>query len=373
MKLRQMLKRMNDDSVNYSKGIEDYVCIVQQSFSICLALFFALHIIVINLLDFTASSSFYGALWISSLQMAFSLFLYFLFRYYFSVHRKHLLAAAYFNIFQTIIILELQYFLYDKYISYTVIICIVLSTSFAVIGHIRKYTFIIASALFADIIITVIKNCDLLYSHPMKLYIIDNLFVLVVAGSINFCVCWLKYQEFEKTQQIIYLSERDSLTGLLNRKSLESFIQTNSASNALCAMILLDLDNFKTLNDTLGHYEGDRCLQAVSDELTNLFAPTDYVCRLGGDEFVIFMSNIPDTSYAIEKANILLEKIPRNYAHASGKISITCSIGIAFSQANTNNLYEQLYKAADAAMYTSKANGKNDVTIFSDSLSHTSQ
>lgn len=196
------------------------------------------------------------------------------------------------------------------------------------------------------------------------MYIIDTLFIVVIAVVINICFSRLKYQDFAKKQQILYFSERDSLTGLLNRKALEYSVQKHIKNNTLCALILLDLDNFKKLNDTLGHYEGDNCLCAVANALKQLFGQNDCVSRLGGDEFVIFMPHISDIDFVTEKTNAILKNVPRKYPYETGEISITCSIGVAFSKSTQNDLYEKLYKAADTAMYQSKTSGKNAVTIY---------
>ncbi len=369
MKVVQKLKKTKQDSINYHKDIEEHTLVSQQVFSACLFVFFALHIAIIHLLNFAKCERFYAALGISGLQMLFSMIFYFLFKYYFSNHKKYILLAAYLNIFQVVIILELQYFLYDEYISYTVIVCIILCTSLSIIGEIEKYTAILTMSLSIDIAITIMKNYNLLHSHDMKMYIIDNFFVLIIAIGINASISCLKYRDFEIKNQILYLSERDSLTGLLNRNSLEHAVEKHMGDHSICAMILLDLDNFKALNDTLGHYEGDNCLRATADELKKLFRSTDYVGRLGGDEFLVFLPDIQSLTFVKERANMLLKKIPRSYAHQTGEITVTCSVGIAFLRMDQENLYESLYKAADSAMYMSKASGKNMVTIFSNEFS----
>lgn len=369
MAVAQKLKNAKQGSIIHREDFAEHTRISQQIFSVCLFVFFVLHIVVIHLLDFAKCGRLYAALGISVVQMILSLISYFLFKYHLAIHKKRILAAAYVNIFRVIIILELQYFLYDEYISYTIIICIILCTSLSIIGHIGKYAAILAASLSIDVMITIMKNYEFLHSHEMKMYIIDNLFVLIIAIGINFSISYLKYRDFEKNKQILYLSERDSLTGLLNRKSLECLVEKHIGGNGLCAMILLDLDNFKAVNDTLGHYEGDDCLRATADELKKVFRSTDYVSRLGGDEFTVFLPDIQSIDFVTDRANMLLKTIPRSYAHEAGKIDVTCSVGIAFLRMNQDNLYENLYKAADSAMYTSKANGKNMVTIFSNEFS----
>lgn len=347
----------------YHDDIQEYICNVQQIFCACLIIFFCLHTVVTSILDFLTFQELNSIIWIFILQIFLSLIGYFLFKYYFASHRKHVAKAAYFNIFQVIVILELQYFFYDEFIPYTIILCIILSTSITIIGHIRGYISIIALTVFLDIIITLIKNYENIHTYSMYRYIIDSFFVILSAAGLNFCVSWIKYKDFAKKQQIVYLSERDSLTTLLNRRALEYFVQKHSKVNALCAMILIDIDNFKSLNDTLGHYEGDNCLCAVSNELKRIFCDTDYVSRLGGDEFMIFMPDLLSKDCAIKKAERILEKIPRTYPYSAGEILITCSIGIAFSQSECDDLYEKLYKDADSAMYVSKTKGKNTMTI----------
>lgn len=365
MNLKQMFQKMKQDTITYHDEIQEYIGTIQRIFCACIFVFFALHIVVRSVLDLTIFHGLNPALYISVLEMVLSLGGYFLFAYYLNTHKKYILYATYLNIFQVTALLELQYFLYDEFMSYTIIICIILSTSLTIIGHIRGYMSIMMLIVSMDAIITIIKNYEKVDRYSLCMYIIDNLFVILFVVGINFLFSKLKCQEFAKKQQILYLSERDSLTALLNRRALEYFVQKHMKDHTLCAMILFDLDNFKSLNDTLGHYEGDNCLCAVADELRVIFDQTDYISRLGGDEFMIFMPDIADEREAMQKAEMLLQKIPRQYPYEGGAVHITCSIGVVFSRPNRKPLYEELYKCADIAMYASKANGKNTVTVYS--------
>lgn len=364
MKIMQELQKMKQSSIDYRKDMEEHNRITQQVFSACLFFFIVLHVIIIHLVNFQRHEQFYAALWLSALQIAASLTFFFLFKNYFSSHKKYLLLAGYLNIFQTILLLELQYYLYDEYISYTIIVGIVLCTALSIIGHVRWYSLILLIGLSTDITITIMKNPSFIHSHEITMYILDNIFIFIIAVGMNYSATCLKYHDFAAKREILFLSERDSLTGLLNRKSLESAVERYTQSNGLCAMILLDLDNFKALNDTLGHYAGDDCLRATAEELTKVFRSTDYVSRLGGDEFTIFLPDIQNTAFVKDRANILLKKIPRSYTYQDGEIKVTCSVGIAFLSTNQDDLYESLYKAADSAMYVSKESGKNMVTVF---------
>lgn len=364
--MKLALRQMKQDSLQYRKEMEEHTRIAQQLFSFCLFVFFVLHSVVIHLLNYSRCPRLYAALGLSVLQGAVSLAAYFFFKTYCTRHKKHILAAAYCNIFQVVILLELQYFLYDEYLSYTVIICIALCTALSILGHVGTYAAILGLSLSIDVGITIWKNYQLLHSHLMQIqmYIIDTVFLLVIAVGLNCIISYLKYRDFAARRQLLYLSERDSLTGLLNRSALEFVVAQHAGGAGLCAMILLDLDNFKALNDTLGHYEGDNCLRATAEELKALFSEGSYVSRLGGDEFIVFLPRISGAAAVMERARGLLEVVPRTYPHPAGDIAITCSVGLAVLPMDGDNLYEQLYKSADSAMYQSKAGGKNQVTIF---------
>ena len=356
---------MVEDSVFYKQDIARYICLTQQVFSICLFLLFVLHIIILQVFGFSKCSEFQYAVGFSALQAVFFLLAYAMFRYYFKQHLKYVAIAAYLNIFQTMLFLEIYHYFFDEYISYTIVICILVCTSLTIIGHIRKYTALLSAMLVMSMSITVIKNMDLYGTQEMQLYFIDNLFILIIVVGINICISYLKYRDFENKQQIIHLSERDALTGLLNRKALESAVKKQYASDGICAMVLLDLDNFKMLNDTLGHYEGDRCLCLVADKLNNIFHDLAYVSRLGGDEFVVFLPDVASKDFVLEQAQKILQDIPHKYTYETKEICITCSVGVSFLRQDSTDLYETLYKAADSAMYDSKTSGKNKVTVFS--------
>lgn len=366
--LRHMFQKMKQDTVTYHDEIEEYIRGIQCIFCACLFVFFALHIVVRSILDLNIFHALNEALWISVLQMGLSLGWYFLFKYYLDTHKKYILYATYLNIFQITALLELQYFLYDEFISYTIIICIILSTALTIIGHIRGYMSIMTLIVSMDAITTIVKNYHMVDQYSLCMYIIDNFFVILFVVGINFFFSKLKCEEFEKKRQILYLSERDGLTALLNRRALKYLVQKHENEHTLCAMILLDLDNFKALNDTLGHCQGDNCLCAVADVLREIFDKTDYISRLGGDEFMIFMPDIADEREAMHKAHMLLQRIPRQYPYEGGAVAITCSIGVVFLPADKALSYEELYKCADIAMYASKENGKNTVTVYTQDL-----
>lgn len=161
-------------------------------------------------------------------------------------------------------------------------------------------------------------------------------------------------------------AERDGLTGLYNRltatEAINAFLQSDTQdSYAQHALLILDLDNFKALNDTLGHKMGDIALQNIAGILTDYFHREDILCRLGGDEFIIFLKNIPPAA-AEERVRGLLPRLELPYTDSEGNsVSITASIGISYYNAGDD--FKALYQKADEALYWAKEEGKNTFRV----------
>ena len=161
-----------------------------------------------------------------------------------------------------------------------------------------------------------------------------------------------------KTDRLENAAKLDNFTGLYNKSSSVDLIQKKLRGNAgqSHAFILLDIDNFKSINDTLGHYTGDNIIQLVSDILKNNFRKTDIIGRFGGDEFILLIQNIPSLDWLTQK----LCKLIRCGDHG---LSCTNSIGVSlFPKDGTE--FELLFKKADHALYQSKS-FKEKYTIFS--------
>lgn len=205
MNLKQMIQKMKQDSITYHDNIQEYVCTIQCIFSACVFAFFVLHIGMRSILDFTIFYRLDIALWVFVLQMVLELGWYLMFKYYFSTHKKYILYAAYLNIFVITALLEFQYFLYDEFISYIIIICIILSTSLTIIGHIRGYMSIMTLIVAFDVTVTVIKNYKIENPYNIYVYIIDNFFLILFAVGINFFFSKLKCQEFAKKNNRLYI------------------------------------------------------------------------------------------------------------------------------------------------------------------------
>lgn len=153
----------------------------------------------------------------------------------------------------------------------------------------------------------------------------------------------------------------DSLTGVGNRVHLERSLVNALSSisdEKKIAVLYIDLDGFKAVNDTLGHAEGDRLLQAVAERFTHCVRENDVVTRVGGDEFVIVVTEVNDESGLIVMADKLLKSVSEPFVLASEVVEVSASIGISI---NTDliNTHETLLTSADTALFHAKRHGKN--------------
>ncbi|MFC7459156.1 putative bifunctional diguanylate cyclase/phosphodiesterase, partial [Hydrogenophaga defluvii] len=174
------------------------------------------------------------------------------------------------------------------------------------------------------------------------------------------------------TQQIHRLAYYDSLTGLPNRRLLHDRLNhamlTARRNGHGCAIVFIDLDNFKTLNDTRGHDIGDLLLRQVAQRLSGCVRAGDTVSRFGGDEFVMVLEGqSPNASVAADRAETLAAKVLRllsePYVLAGHQHYCTPSIGITLFSGGTCSA-DELLKQADLAMYRSKALGRNTMRFF---------
>jgi len=167
-------------------------------------------------------------------------------------------------------------------------------------------------------------------------------------------------------RKIAYLAHHDLLTGLANRALFRDQLRhafTDTPPAKCFAMLCLDLDRFKAVNDSFGHPVGDRLLIAVADRLRAAVRAGDTVARLGGDEFVVLQLNVSDLSETIALAGRIVEEIGKPFVIEGHLLSIGVSIGIAMAPGDRMNP-EQLLKSADQALYRSKQAGRGTWRIF---------
>ena len=158
-----------------------------------------------------------------------------------------------------------------------------------------------------------------------------------------------------------YKASHDELTGVLNRAGYDLLLTGIDCENTY--MIMLDVDNFKTINDTCGHETGDRVLVRLARVLKKHFRSEDYICRIGGDEFVVFMVNTTKAQYDLVAAKI--EEISRElFEPNDGLPSVTISVGIAHGSEFPDAA--AWFEEADEAMYRAKQRGKQASRLFSE-------
>lgn len=176
-------------------------------------------------------------------------------------------------------------------------------------------------------------------------------------------------KEKREAQLMQNKAQRDSLTGLYNKGATESSIQSfleNKGKNQLHALIVIDVDNFKMINDKLGHLTGDDVLIDVTEKITKLFRTSDIIGRIGGDEFVVFLKNIRSVTVAKESAKEICKAFHDSFIGENKDYKISGSIGIALYNKD-GQTYSELFKNADTALYCAKRKGKDQYAFFEDS------
>lgn len=175
-------------------------------------------------------------------------------------------------------------------------------------------------------------------------------------------------------RQLHYLGTHDALTNLPNRQQLSlriaQAIVECSRRESPFAVLFIDLDGFKSINDSLGHSVGDDLLKACAERLRQDVPPTAMVARLGGDEFVIVVEHVIEPSSAEALANGVLRRLSQEIDVNGLPLRVSASVGVAFYPRDGSNAGELLH-SADAAMYVAKQSGRNTFRVFEPQMNHT--
>jgi diguanylate cyclase (GGDEF)-like protein/PAS domain S-box-containing protein len=175
----------------------------------------------------------------------------------------------------------------------------------------------------------------------------------------------------EAEARIEHLAHYDILTGLHNRYSmeerLEQVIVTAQREKQRLALLFIDLDRFKNVNDSLGHHVGDDLLIEVAGRLRECVRDSDIVARIGGDEFVVVLAAIHDNSHAAVVAENILHRLSRQYEVSGHMIDTSSSIGISIYP-DDSATSEELMRTADVAMYHAKEHGRNNYQYFNEAM-----
>ncbi len=235
----------------------------------------------------------------------------------------------------------------------------------------EKYIMIQQPIAYNDWSLILLVDASFVNSQSTQILIYVLILLLLVLLCMHVVVAalfWLRnYSDHLKNK-----AECDLLTKLLNKKTFEltvSSIISNHSADEAGALMLIDLDNFKGINDTMGHIAGDQVLSGVADKMRETFRAQDYLGRIGGDEFAVYFTfqNKPDIA---ERCAVIQARVEQ-FCSMVGKIAdektwntkISCSIGIAMDPEHGTD-YERLYRSADLALYQSKEAGKNQYKIF---------
>jgi len=190
-----------------------------------------------------------------------------------------------------------------------------------------------------------------------------------INGEIDGAVLTFKdtTQEKETEEKLIHLANFDYLTNISNRayfhEALKKSIARVKRSNSTLALMFLDIDHFKFINDQYGHDIGDLLLQNISQKLSEILREEDLISRMGGDEFAIILQDIPAKINVVNVAQKILNSVSEPLELNGIQIEVSTSIGISFYDPHSMNM-DDLLKAADTAMYEAKSEGRNNFQFF---------
>nr|WP_303243452.1 diguanylate cyclase [uncultured Blautia sp.] len=194
-------------------------------------------------------------------------------------------------------------------------------------------------------------------------YSFVNQYAIAFLGYFTILVLLLILAIFRKSrkekEQLMVRAQRDSLTGLYNKETTQNLISEIVSDGKMHGFMILDIDFFKSVNDTYGHAVGDKVLSAVGNLFQMQFRNQDIVGRIGGDEFIILMRDIQNNEIIEERINCLFEQVRNLSVPELGEARITLSAGVAISPKDGNTFME-LYRHADKALYKVKSDGKNN-------------
>jgi len=173
-------------------------------------------------------------------------------------------------------------------------------------------------------------------------------------------------KEKREAQSLLFKAQRDSLTNLYNKGTTNQLIEDyihNEGKDGNHAFFIIDIDDFKSINDNLGHLVGDTVLSNISSKISTIFRDDDVVGRIGGDEFIVFLKNISSEELIRKKGDDLTQAFKESFTGDDNTYKVSGSIGIAkYPHHGTN--FKDLYTNADKALYGSKNGGKDRYSIF---------
>lgn len=176
------------------------------------------------------------------------------------------------------------------------------------------------------------------------------------------------HKEKLEAEELIFKAQRDSLTELFNKGNTQSMIEEyiqNNENNTSGALFVIDVDNFKAVNDNLGHLAGDKLLKSISSMLSEVFYENSIIGRIGGDEFVVFLKNTNSEEVLYKKADEMVSGFRRDFIGETKEFRVSGSIGIARYPQHGKS-FKELFENADKAVYLAKKKGKDMYCLFNE-------
>ena len=231
--------------------------------------------------------------------------------------------------------------------------------------------FMIDKPYFMAFELCVASTVFLIWMYNVKTYEVwrydlINVIIFTVVGIIlHIIVNAIRIKEFVLTRKINIQKDTDEMTGLKNKgaltRAINEYLENEETDKGI--MFLLDIDRFKTINDTYGHDTGDRVIAGLGSFLERRFTGNEIIGRFGGDEFIVFIRDTDDRETACRIADDIITGASESIVLPDGKTGISLSIGIAIYQGKETN-YSAIFKKADTAMYTSKADPDNRYCVY---------
>ncbi len=203
--------------------------------------------------------------------------------------------------------------------------------------------------------------------RDMLMWIVFCMAIFAAVAIVS--IVMIKFREKETNRNLTNKADIDSLTGMYNKVSTEARIKeyVKEHPEEMAVLFVLDVDNFKKINDTMGHAFGDEVLRSLGTNIRGCFRASDVLGRIGGDEFMILLKNMKNDETILKEAR-KLEYFFKDFKTGEyTKYSVTASIGAAVFPRDAKD-FESLYKVADKALYTAKQRGKNQLAFYNEDI-----
>ena len=191
-------------------------------------------------------------------------------------------------------------------------------------------------------------------------------FIIIFSMLVTVVIFYIIYKNRQEKSRLLKRAQRDALTGLFNKKTtqdmIDRFLEENGKDRCN-ALIIMDVDYFKQVNDTYGHMVGDKVLKIFGRLLAKQFREKDIVGRIGGDEFMVLICNIKDVEIAKDRAKKLINEVRALQIPELAGSGITISVGIAYSP-DHGTTFMELYRHADTALYQVKRGGRDGFSVY---------